>query len=328
MPDDNENRQSHEEHARMFSAGTEEESRPEDRYEPITVNLAEEDDKTGKDGKTEAVAPRQQDRGIAELRAQLDQQMRATAEAQRVAVEASQRAQLAEQRVVGSTAHAIESAIAAADREAADYKAQFQAALDAADHKAAAEAQEKLSDARHNLLRLNEQKAYVEAEQRKQQQPRQQPQPQQRQQPNGIDSIAQSLVQDGYPRSADWLRAHPEMGRPDMLKRLASASNHLVDNKGLQLESDEYFAALEQELGMGQRQSSPRGDYRRAGPATSAAPTNGSVSLRTGHTQMRSHVPLTAEQRAAAIEMHGMTEKEYAREFEDARINGKLIGYR
>ena len=52
------------------------------------------------------------------------------------------------------------------------------------------------------------------------------------------------------------------------------------------------------------------------------------MSLRTGQTQMRSQVPLTAEQRAAAIEMHGMTEREFAQEFEKARVEGKLIGYR
>lgn len=317
-PDDDDGLQVQREHARMFAAGTEEESRPEDRYDPVVVDLNEEDQKKG-EGKSET--------GAAELRAQLNAQRQATAEAQRVAVEAAQRAQIAEQRVMGSTVNAIDSALAAAQQEAANYKAEFQAALDAADHKAAAEAQEKLSDARHNLLRLQEQRAYVETEARRPQQ-RQQPQPQQL---LSVDQIAQGLAQDGYPRSADWLRSHPEWAsRPDLLKRVASASNHLVDNRGLALESDEYFAALEQELGMSRQPS--RGEYghtqRRAGPAASAAPTNGSVSLRTGQTGMRSHVPLSAEQRAAAIEIHGMTEKEFAQEFERARVDGKLIGYR
>ena len=315
---DEDGMQQQREHARMFSSGTEEESRPEDRYDPVVVDLNAEESEKG--------APKSD--GAAQLRAQLDQQRQATYQAQQIAIEAANRAQLAEQRVMGSTVNAIDSAMETAQQQAANFKAEFQAALDAADHRAAAEAQERLSDARHNLLRLQEQRAYVDAEARKPQpQIRQQPQPQQ---PAGVDQIAHGLAQDGYPRSAEWLRSHPEMGRPDMLKRIASASNHLVDNRGLALESDEYFAALEQELGMNQR--AQRGDYgqaqRRAGPPASAAPTPGSVSLRTGQTGMRSHIPLSAEQRAAAIEMHGMTEKEFAQEFEKARVDGKLIGYR
>ena len=303
------------EHARLFSSGTEEESRPEDRYEPTVVDLNAEDDKDRKEGGGKP------DTGAVELRAQLNAQRQATYQAQQMAAQAAQRAQYAEQQVRGSTVNAIDSALQAAEQQAANFKAEFQAALDAADHRAAAEAQEKLSDARHNLLRLQEQRAYVDAELRQPQQ-RQQPQPQQ-QQPLPVEHIANNLAQDGYPRSADWLRTHPEWAsRPDLLKRVSSASNHLVDNRGLALESDEYFAALEQELGMTQRQG------QRRGPPASAAPTTGSVSLRTGQTAMRSHVPLTPEQRAAAIEMHGMTEKEYAQEFERARVDGKLIGYR
>ena len=314
-PDDDDGQAVQREHARMFSAGTEEESRPEDRYDPVVVDLNAAEEKESKDGKS--------DNAAAELRAQLNAQRQATAQAQAMAQQAAQRAQYAEQQVRGSTLNAVDSALQAAEQQALNFKAEFQAALDAADHRAAAEAQERLSDARHNLLRLQEQRAYVDAEMRRPQQQPQQRQPQQ--QPLPVENIAQGLAQDGYPRSANWLRAHPEWaGRADLLKRVASASNHIVDNKGFAIESDEYFAALEQELGMGQRQSG----QRRAGPAASAAPTNGSVSLRTGQTGMRSHVPLTPEQRAAAIEMHGMTEKEYAREFEQARVEGKLIGYR
>lgn len=243
-------------------------------------------------------------------------------------MEASQRAQVAEQRVVGSTVSMIDLAMQAAQQEAANYKAEFQAALDAADHRAAAEAQEKLSDARHNLLRLQEQRAYVDAEARRppQQAPRQQPQPQL----NSIEVMASNLINEGYPRSADWLRAHPEWTtRPDLLKRVASASNHLVDNKGYVADTDEYFQALEQELGMTQRQrAAAAGDYRRSGPAASAPTSTASVSLRTGQPQLRSHVPLSPAQREAAMELHGMTEKEFALEFEKARVDGKLLGYR
>jgi hypothetical protein len=51
------------------------------------------------------------------------------------------------------------------------------------------------------------------------------------------------------------------------------------------------------------------------------------MSLRTGQPQMRSHIPLSPAQREAA-ELSGMTEKEYAQSFEEARVSNKLIGYR
>jgi hypothetical protein len=322
--DDPDGKKAQQEHARMF-ASTEEESRAEDRFDPVVVDLTQEDDPKKGGGKSDTGAAN-------ELRAQLQAQREATLQAQRIAMEAAQRAQIAEQRVMGSTVSAIDSALEAAQQQAANFKAELQAALDAADHKAAVDAQEKFNDARHNLMRLQEQRAYVDAEARRQPQPqpqRQQPQPQ-LQQPN-VDQITRDLIGNGYPRSADWLRNHAEWAsRPDLLKRVASASNHLVDNKGLVAETDEYFAALEQELGM-QRRPNGGGDYssvqRRPGPTASAPTSSASVSLRTGQPQIRSHVPLTPQQREFA-EIHGMTEKEYAKEFEEARVAGKLIGYR
>ena len=84
---------------------------------------------------------------------------------------------------MGSTVGMIDSALETAQHTAANAKAKFQAALDAADHAVAAQAQEELSDARHNLLRLQEQRAMVDAQMRQPQQQPQQPQPQQPQQP-------------------------------------------------------------------------------------------------------------------------------------------------
>ena len=318
MPaDDDDNAKAQKEHGSYFQASTEEEDRPEARFDPIEVDLSRPEPKQGEKPDTGAAAE--------ELRNQLRQAQQAAAAATRAAQEQAQRAMVAEQRAAGSTVGMIDSALEVAQQTAANAKAKFQAALDAADHAVAAQAQEEMSDARHNLLRLQEQRAMVDAQMRQQPQRQQQPQTPQ---PASLDTIARDLVNGGYPRSADWLRSHPDWAaRPEMLDRIAKADNHLVANRGLQRESDEYFSALEQELGMGQRND--RADYgqvRRNAPP--AAPTsNASVSLRTGQPQMRSHVPLDARQREAA-ELSGMTEREYAQEFESARVSGKLIGYR
>ena len=314
MPiDDEEIAKNQKEHGSYFQASTEEEESPEARFTPLEVDLNAPE--KGEKPDTGAAAE--------ELRAQLRQAQEQAAAATRAAQEQANRAMAAEQRAMGSTVGMIDSALENAQQTAANAKAKFQAALDAADHAVAAQAQEEMADARHNLLRLQEQRAMVEAQARQQQQPQRQEQ----QQPVGIDKISRDLVNGGFPRSADWLRSHPEWAsRPDLLKRVASADNHLVDNRGMIRETDEYFSALEQELGVGQRQQRGGPDYSQA--RRPAAPTSNSApSLRTGQPMMRSHVTLTPAQREAA-ELSGMSEKEYAREFEDARVNNKLLGYR
>lgn len=321
MPiDDEDTAKAQKDHGSYFAASTQDDEGPETRYEPIEVDLSQPEPKKGETGRDTGAAAE-------ELRAQLRQAQNAAQAAQRMAQEQSQRAALAEQRAQGSTVSMIDSALEAAQVTAANAKAKFQAALDAADSAAAAQAQEELSDARHNLLRLQEHRAMTAAEVR-------QPPPQ-RQQPqlNSVDQMASNLVESGYPRSADWLRAHPDWAaRGDLLDRIATADRHLVNNKGFVRETDEYFDALENELGMRsqQQQRTPGADYshvqRRTPPA--AAPTsNNAVSLRTGQPMMRSHVPLTPAMREAA-ELSGMSEREYAKEFEEARVAGKLIGYR
>jgi tellurite resistance protein len=314
------------EHGSYFSTGESDDAAPEDRYEPVEVDLNQPEPK--KDDKGRLIEePRRADTGAEELRAQLAQARQQTMLAQQQAIEAAQRAQFAEQRVMGSTVSMIDSAIDAANQQSAVAEAKSQAALDAADHRAAAAAQRELSDVRHNLLRLQEQKAMVEAEVR--QPPQQQPRlhPAQQQLPP-VEQLTQQLVNSGYPRSAEWLRAHPEWtARPELMKRVSSAHNHLVDNKGFVPETDEYFAALEQELGMGQQQRRTTADYSAIQRRGAAAPTNAAPSLRTGQPMMRSHVALTPAQREAA-ELSGMTDREYAAEFEAARVGGKLLGYR
>jgi hypothetical protein len=114
------------------------------------------------------------------------------------------------------------------------------------------------------------------------------------------------------------------------LERVSAAGQHLVTNKGCVRETDEYFSALEQELGMGQQQR--RGaapDYsdnsvrrRAAAPTSTAAP-----SLRTGQTTLRGRIALSPAQQEAA-ELSGMSNREYAESFEEARVAGKLLGYR
>jgi hypothetical protein len=324
MPDPGDDElKSQAEHRSYFGTDNEEEP-PESRYEPVEIDLGEPEPKKGAAGET----PPPPDPAAAQLRAQLNEARQQTAMAQRQAMEQAQRAQDAEQRAMGSTVGMIDSALEAAQAAAANAKAKFQAALDAADHRTAAQAQEEMADARHNLLRLQEQRAYVEAEVRR---PPQQIQPRQAPQQRGsqFDQITSDLVNSGFPRSADWLRSHHEWAsHPELLQRISAADQHLVTNKGFVRETDEYFAALEQELGMGQQRRSSGGDYSNVRGRAAAAPTsNAAPSLRTGQTTLRGRIALSPAQQEAA-ELSGMSNREYAESFEEARVAGKLLGYR
>src|SRR5882672_2581611 len=96
------------------------------------------------------VTPDPRDDPAVELRRQLDMQRGATERAERAARDAMVRANQAESRAGQASVHMVGSAIEAASRASDQARAQFQACLDAGDHRGAADAQIALSDARAN----------------------------------------------------------------------------------------------------------------------------------------------------------------------------------
>jgi hypothetical protein len=313
-----------EERATSFGGDT----REDVSYDPIDVDLdAPVPPKPSKDGKPQPVLQPRQDPAVDELQRQLQAQRQATAQAAQAAQEFANRAAYAERRSHVSTVSMIDSAIGEAQQASQMAKARYANAMNAGNYSAAAEHQEEISAAQHNLLRLQEQKAMVETEAQRAPQPQQQYVRNVQQQPQQMDPNAtlQGLVNDGFPKSAQWLQRHPELLNPSMLKKVASAHNHLVDNGGMIPETDAYFSALERELyGGGQRQpaAGPSGGARR--PAAAAPVNQSSVSLRSGESR-RGMVHLTPEQRQAAAEIHGMTDREFAEEYESARAAGNLM---
>ena len=270
--------------------------------------------------------------GIDELRAQLDREAEARRRAEQAAAQAMQRAQLSEARYGMAATGMVDSAIEAAVRASDQAAAKFAAALDISNHQAAALAQVELADARHNLLRLQEQK---QALQDQEAQRRAQPQPQQRQQPDGpenLRNITAELEKNGYRKSADWLREHPDMVRDrDAINRVDGAHGYIINVLKIPIESDRYFDEMERVLLDGQDLDIPaererpqrqeRQVYRQprmAAPTRSQAPR-----LRDGQTRRSVH--LTSEQRQHARDVLGMTDEEYAIELAAAEDSGKLL---
>lgn len=288
-----------------------------------------------------APQPREPDQASMELMRQLNWQREQTQRAELAARDAYQRAAIAEQRSSSANVGMVDSAIGEAQRASEMAAARYHAALDAGDHRTAATAMLEAADTRHNLLRLQEQKAILEAEasQRAAQPPqRPQPQPQPRQPVAFNPEMAMQNILNAlgpnYPRSADWVRNNPQwVASQRNIDMVDAAHNVAVKGMGLVPETDAYFDALENELQRLSGSADIRPPERQNGggrqpqrPPMSAPPGYASSpSLRTGESRRGGvTVHLTPEQRDHAHNVLGMTDQEYAEEFLAADEGGRL----
>jgi len=325
---------------------------PEERLEPKTVVVGGAPVRKGDKKPTPAEVdspmraspePPPEDEGVLELKRQLANQQSMTARAAQVAQAEHQRRIQAERGLTQSNVQMVDAAIEAAKRDSEQARAYFQGALDRGDHKGASEAQVLLSDARANLLRLMEMREGVVAE--AQQQPQQQPQPRQAPQPQrqyadpaqlmqaNVQNLSGHLDRTGFPKSAAWIRSHPEMVKDQTaINAVDGAHSFAVNTLKLIPETDAYFDKIEELLGAGEdrQMTQTRQGQRQMGqlqrnmaaPARAEAP-----SLRTGRTRGTA-VALTARQREHARDVLGMSDDEYAAELLDAQSRGKMLGAR
>ena len=235
--------------------------------------------------------------GIKELERQLKaMQARADNEA-RLRKEAEARSEQISRSAVDANLNMVVSEIESAKIASNQAKIEYQRALESGDYAKAADAQEKIADARANLLRLQERRQEVEAA--KTVQPRQ-PVP-----VNEVEQLASRLS----PASADWVRRHPEVAKN--FDSVAEAHNKAIHKFDLTPDTPEYFNKVEELLGMrSPAKAEPEVSKPRAPIAAQAPVTRDAPSLSTGK-QQRQTITLTAEERAMAREM-GYTDKEWA----------------
>jgi hypothetical protein len=130
-----------------------------------------------------------------------------------------------------------------------------------------------------------------------------------------VEELARRLT----PRSADWVRAHPECAtNPRMFQKMIAAHNLAVAD-GLQADTDDYFAFVEQTVGYQPRRAAPEQQdddpmaysaqvtSRRSSPP--AAPVSRSPMNGDGRSQVRGFRLSSSEKEAA--EIAHMTEEEY-----------------
>ncbi len=138
-----------------------------------------------------------------------------------------------------------------------------------------------------------------------------------------VESLASQLT----PKSAAWVRRHPEYATDNRMYQRMLAAHNLAVTEDYEPDTPEYFAKVEQTLGIGRAVAATDDDAtsdagqvtgRRSAPA--AAPVSRSGD---GTGVNRNSVRLTAAEIEMA-EMSGMTPQEYAKQKITLQKEGKI----
>jgi hypothetical protein len=156
--------------------------------------------------------------------------------------EVTQELQTTKTAVTESQLDTVLSGIQAAEAEATAAEQAYIAAAESGDFAAQARAQRKISAAEARIQRLNEAKGDLEEAKSAKPAPRVEARPDPRQQPTDrVEQFAANMS----PRSAAWIRAHPDCITDDKKnKRMLAAHNDCLADD-IAIDSDEYFARIE-----------------------------------------------------------------------------------
>ena len=238
--------------------------------------------------------------GIADLKRQLDEERARRAEAERRANEAAQAAHRAKLDKDDSDIQLVSNAIDTLNRDTDFLKASLEQAMRMGDHSRAVELQEEISDNKAKLLQLNNGLEAMKSR------PAAPPPPAHS---DPVEAFAAQLS----PRSADWVRAHPEFVRDAKLNRKMIAAHELAVADGHAPDTDGYFSAIEETLRVRQKPVVDEDASSSAAKVVSrrdAAPAAAPVSR--GTPSRANVVRLTAAEREMA-EMMNMKPEEYAK---------------
>jgi hypothetical protein len=257
------------------------------------------------------------DDGLQQLRRQLDSETTARQNAEREAAAARERAYAAMTETHENRLSLVSNAIDTVQQSNAMLKARLREAMAVGDYDAAADIQEAMTVNAAKLMQLEQGRQSLE----------QQPAPQQPryQAPDPVEALAQQLS----PRSAAWIRAHPEYARDPRLNQRMLAAHNLVTSYGVPEDSDEYFAEIEDKLQVRPQSRREEPDdamaaaatvtQRRASPA--AAPVSRDRDPTPGSKPRT--ISLSAAEREAA-EASGMSYVDYWKAQQALKKEGRL----
>jgi hypothetical protein len=272
----------------------------------ITLELSESD--------AIAAAEDQEPEYILTLREQLAAERAGRAEAERKLHQAAREVHSARSEVDETNLQLVVNAIDTVNRDIELLSQAHTQAMQNGDYDRATRIQREMSANEAKLLQLNNGREAMESAPR-------QPEPQ-LPPADPVEAFAAQLS----PRSADWVRRHPEFVRDARLNSKMIAAHNLAVADGIPTDSDDYFAAIEETLKIGSRNvQTDTGDQyaakvvQRRDAAPAAAPAN-----RGNQSASSNVVRLSAAQREMA-EMMGMKPEEYAKNMVALKKEGKIL---
>jgi len=251
--------------------------------------------------------------GIDALKAQLEEERRAREAAERRAKEAMEQASAAKNDAADSNLKMIDNAIDTLRRNQEILKQNLRDAVAMGDADAQADIMMSLNKTDNDLREVQRGKQQYEATTK-------------RAAADPVEALASQLT----PRSAEWIRAHPEaVHDPVMNRKLRRAHEDAIDD-GLVADSDEYFSYVENRLNVRKPVQQQEAALSEASTSTAgrraAAPPAAPVSRSgTGTGGRPNVVTLTRAEQEAARDM-GMTPKVYAENKLALIKAGKLAG--
>lgn len=242
------------------------------------------------------------DSSLDALKEQLDRERKARVEAEKRANEAAQTAYQAQNEAQDSNLHLVTNAIETVTQTNSILKANYRDAMAQGDYDTAADIQAEMSANAARLLQLEQGKQALETTPRYDA-----PQPY-------VADPVEALASQLSPRSADWVRSHPEFATDSRLYNKMLAAHQLAVSDGIAPDSDDYFDSIETTLRIRSRNDSYDASEAAAKPiqrrsAPPAAPVSRSG---TGDGSRPNRVTLSPEEREMAG-MMGMTPEEYGR---------------
>lgn len=241
-----------------------------------------------------------------ELRKRLESERAARLDAERRAQEAASVAAQARNEAEDTNLHLVTNAIGTLKQNAAILKDHYKSAMEAGDYDRVAEIQQEMANNSHKLSELERGKAAMESKPRVEV-------PRTPQITDPVEALASQLS----PRSAQWVRSHPEYATNPVLREKMIAAHRLAVADSMAPDTDDYFDYVEGVLRIKKSEPVRNQDddatsaaakpvQRRSSPP--AAPVSRSG---TGDGSRPNVVRLTSEEREMA-QMMGMTDKQYA----------------
>ena len=278
---------------------------PADEDAPVKVEKAVANDE---------VTPEE---GINHLKKQLEEERKARAEADQRAYHAQIQAQAAQKNAQDGDYNLIVRAIDKSKRDSDILKNGYAEAMAAGDYRRAADFQEAIALNANKLTTLENGKTAMENKLRQPVQPVAPP----------VNDRVEQLASIMTPRSANWLRSHPEFAHGAKHGAMVRAHSHAM-GEGHIPDTDAYFQHVEMRLGLHNVADQNDEDVvsvaaqptQRRTSAPSPAPSTRMASASSGKPNV---VRLSSEQREMAS-MMGMTPEEYAKNMVSLKREGKI----